>query len=599
MRLKYKVDKKERKMKNSFLNKTLKGTKFYIALTLLLSAAYSMLLVLVPMFLQYALDGVIMGNEEVIPELIRKLFYAEDKVSKIIILIAVLIMVNILVFIVSYLKRKINTKFNLRINRNVKELVLNHIPKIEYMQFSSIDKSNVIQRINNDANTYSEFFNYQINLFFDTVFIIIFAVAQTLQLNVTIGIFIAIICILIVILSIWFFKISKPLVEDVVEMNRKVINSTTISIEESKMQKIFNRRDKEIEDFSKMNKEYKRKDIKLAKVKVVYGIGTHALRNFKEPFILLWGGILVVQGELTLATVSILLTYTTKIFYYVYDSVDTLKSVNEFIVAYKKLSELMTLEEDIENNPDVKLNGAIVFDDVSITLNDNTILQNLNFTIKPNENVAIIGDNGAGKTVISKTLLGFYNYTGNIYIGKHNIKDVSKKSIRDYIGVVLQDTYLFTDTIKDNINITNQYIKDAQILKACKLADIYEDIKGFDGNINYLIGKGGNNISGGQKQRIAIARTLIKQNKFIVFDDSLSKLDTKTKLNILDNIIKMKIGTIIISHDQEVVKKCDKVLFINEKTIEVGNHDELMEKSGMYKEIIEISKNKILEDEEI
>ena len=226
-------------------------------------------------------------------------------------------------------------------------------------------------------------------------------------------------------------------------------------------------------------------------------------------------------------------------------------------------------------------------------------MENLNFTINKNENVAIIGDNGSGKTVIAKTLIGFYDYTGNIYIGQYNIRNVSKKSLRDYIGVVLQDTYLFTDTIKDNINITNRLIKNEEIIEACKLADIYEDIKKFDKTIDYMIGKGGNNISGGQKQRIAIARTLVKQNEVIVFDDSLSKLDTRTKLNILNNIIKMKIGTIIISHDSEIVKKCDKVLFINNKTIEVGKHEDLINSNKLYKEIIEISKNKIIEDEEI
>lgn len=586
-------------MKNSFLNRTLKGTKIYIVLTLILSAIYSRLLVYIPMFIQYALDGIVIGDESVIPILIRKLFYSDNKISKIVILVFVLILVNILVFIVNYLKSKINTKFNLKINRNVKEIILKHIPKIEYMQFSSIDKSNVIQRVNNDATTYSEFFNSQINLFFDTIFIIIFAVAQTLKLNSTIGLFIGIICCLIVLLSIWYFKVSKPLVEDIVEMNREVINKTTIGIEESKMLKIFNRRDKEIEDFSKMNSEYKRKDIKLAKIKVLYGIGTHTLRNFKEPFILLWGGILVVKGELTLATISILLTYSTKILEYVYKSVDKLKAINEFIVAYKKLAELMKLQEDKETKSDVALNGDIIFENVTIKLNDNTILQNLNFTIKKNKNVAIIGNNGSGKTVISKTMLGFYDYTGNIYIGKYNIKDISKKSLRDYIGVVLQDTYLFTDTIKNNINITNKNIEDKKILEVLKLSEIYEDIKGFDSTINYMIGKGGNNISGGQKQRIAIARSLIKENKFIIFDDSLSKLDTKTKINILNNIIEMKKGTIIISHDSEVVKKCDKVLFINNKTIEVGIHQELMKNNMLYKDIIEISKNKILEDEEL
>ena len=382
-------------------------------------------------------------------------------------------------------------------------------------------------------------------------------------------------------------------------MNREVINRTTIGIEESKMLKIFNRKDKEIEDFSKMNSEYKRKDIKLAKIKVLYGIGTHTLRNFKEPFILLWGGILVVKGELTLATISILLTYSTKILEYVYKSVDKLKAINEFIVAYKKLAELMKLEEDQEVNPDVKLDGDIVFENVSIKLNDNTILQDLNFKIKKNENIAIIGDNGSRKTIISKTMLGFYDYTGNIYIGKYNTKDISKKSLRNYIGVVLQDSYLFTDTIKNNINVTNKNIEDKKILEVLKLAEIYEDIKGFDNTINYMIGKGGNNISGGQKQRIAIARSLIKENKFIIFDDSLSKLDTKTKINILNNIIEMKKGTIIISHDSEVVRKCDKVLFINNKTIEEGSHEELMKNNMLYKDIIEISNNKILEDEEL
>ena len=586
-------------IKNSFLNRTLKGTKFYIILTLILSAISSRLLVYIPMFIQYALDGIIMENEKVIPVLIRNLFYSDSKISKIIILTLVLILVNILVFIVNYVKSKINTKFNLKINRNVKEIILKHIPKIQYIKFSSIDKSNVIQRINNDATTYSEFFNSQINLFFDTIFIVIFAVAQTLKLNSTIGIFIGIICFFILLLSIWYFKVSKPLVEDIVEMNKEVINKTTIGIEESKMLKIFNRKDKEIEDFSKMNKEYKRKEIKLAKIKVIYGIGTHTLRNFKEPFILLWGGILVVTGELTLATISILLTYSTKILEYVYKSVDKLKAINEFIVAYKKLAELMQLEEDNETNPDVELDGNITFENVTIKLNDNTILEDLNFTINKNENVAIIGDNGSGKTVISKTMLGFYDYTGNIYIGKYNVKYVSKKSLRNYIGIVLQDAYLFTDTIKNNINITNKNIEDQKIQEVLNLAEIYEDVKGFDNTINYMIDKGGNNISGGQKQRIAIARNLIKENKFIIFDDSLSKLDTKTKNNILNNIIEMKKGTIIISHDSEIVKRCNKVLFINNKTIEVSNHQELMNNNMLYREIIEISSNKILEDEEL
>lgn len=540
-----------------------------------------------------------MGNEEVIPAFITNLFYlSNSKIGKIIILSIVLILVNITIFIVSYIKNKINTKFNLKINRNVKQIVLEHIPKLEYMEFSNINKSDVIQRVNNDATTYSEFFNSQINLFFDTIFIIIFAVAQTLELNVTVGIFIGIICLFIVILSIWFFKNSKPLVEDIVERNKEVIEKTTINVENSKMVKIYNREEKEIQDFKKINDEYRKKDVKLAKLKVWYRITTHSLRNFKEPFILLWGGILVVRGELTIASLSILLAYATKIMYYVYDTVAKLENINEFIVAYKKLSKLMKYKEDVEKNPDIKLSGDIIFKNVSIKIQENKVLENLNFIIKQGENIAIIGDNGSGKTIIAKTLIGFYEYTGDIYIGEWDIKKVSKKSLRNYIGVVLQDTYLFTDTVKNNININQNKISDKQIINVCKMAELYDDIKKFDNNINYLIGKGGNNVSGGQKQRIAIARTILLDNKFIIFDDSLSKLDSKTKVKILNNIIKMQKGTIIISHDIEVVQKCDKVLFINNKSVKVSTHEDLLENDEQYRQIIEINQNKIFEDED-
>lgn len=585
-------------MKKNFLKLTLKGTKLYIVLILLLSAIYSRLIVYIPMFIEYALDGIILGKEEVIPNYIKIFFYSETNISKILVVSVVLIFVNLSIVLVQYLKNKINIQFNLKINRNVKKIILEHIPKLNYMQFTNIDKSDVVQRVNNDSTTYSEFFKVQINMIFDTIFIVIFAIAQTVKLNSEIAIFISVLCFIIIGISIWYFKTSKPLVEETVQMNKKVIEKATETIEDSKMIKIFNRTQKEIDDFEILSKKYKKKEIKLSKLRVIYVIGTHCIRNFKEPFILLFGGILVVKGEMSLAIISILLTYSTKILGYIYETVEKFSTFNDFRVAYQKLSRLMSYKEDVETKLDVELKGDINFENVEIQINNNTILRNLNFTIKQGENAAIVGDNGSGKTIIAKTLIGFYEYTGEIFIGKSNIKDVSKKSLRDYIGTVLQDTFLFTDTIKNNINILEKNVSNEEIINCCKLADIYEDIKGFEENIDYMIGKGGNNISGGQKQRIAIARTLLMENQFIVFDDSLSKLDTRTKLKILNNIIEMNKGTIIISHDVEVIKKCDKVLFINDKTIKTGTHQKLMEENSIYQQIIEVSGNKILEEEE-
>lgn len=489
-------------------------------------------------------------------------------------------------------------KFNLKINRNVKYTILNHIAKLEYRQFSKINHSDVLQRVNNDATVYAEFFYSQLNLFLDTIFIVSFSVAQIFQLNAIIGVLVLVLCVLIVMLSIWYYKMSKPLVEDTLDANQQIIEKTRKAVENSKMQKIFNRKDFEIESFRSLNEDYRKKDIKLGKCRVVYGIGTHTIRNFKEPIILLLGGLFVVQGKMTLATVSILLTLATKISDYIYDTVDKLKDVNQFLVAYRKLSNLMQIKEETENKEYKKLTGNIRFENVTIKAGQRNIIENINLEIKQGQNIAIIGDNGSGKTVFVKALIGFYEYEGNIFMGEMNLKEVSPKSVRKYIGIALQDTYLFHDTIFNNLNINNQELLECEIEEALKVANMYEDVQKMEAGLNTMLENGGDNLSGGQKQRLAIARNILANNEFIIFDDSLSKLDTRTKLNILENMIEMNKGILIISHDSNVVKACDQVIFIHNHKIKMNTHDYFLENHEEYKQIIEMTQNKILENEE-
>ena len=582
--------------KKNFLKVSLKGTFVYIILVIVMSIIYSKMVIIVPKFIGYFLDGVIFKNESIIPNYISLFFFNSSWQSKIFVLTVYLILINICIFFVSYVKSKIGTLFNLKINENIKKSVLNHIPKIEYLEYSKIKKSDITQRVNNDAQIYSDFFNSIINLFLDTIFIIGFSIQEIMKLSSLIGIFIFIICMLIILLSLWYFKISKPLVKDIVDKNENVIKKTTNSIINSKMLKAFNRQDDEKEDFKKINDQYKKNDIKLAKINVIYGITTHTLRNFKEPFILLVGGILVVKGDLTLVGVMLLITYSTKITTYIYNSVIKLQNLNEFLVAYKKLSNLMNVIEEDNIKKVRELEGNIIFENVSIIINDKIYLKNLNFEIKKNENIAIIGDNGSGKTLIAKTILGFYNYTGNIYIGNTNIKEVNQKSIRKYIGIVLQDTYIFNDSIKNNINVANKKLTNDDIVKLCKISCLENDIALFDDKYDHILENNGGNISGGQKQRIAIARTLAMNTEYIIFDDSLSKLDSSTKLEILNNIIKMNKGTIIISHDRNVVEKCNHVLFIENNNVIYYTHSNLLNNPN-YSRFIDVDDNVILEED--
>lgn len=582
--------------KQNFLKISLKGTFVYIILVIVLSIIYSKLVVIIPKFVEYALDGVIYKNESVIPSYISCFFYNDSWQSKILVLTIFLILINACIFFVSYIKGKTGTIFNLKINENIKQSVLNHIPNIEYLNYSKIKKSDITQRVNNDAEVYSDFFNSIISLFLDTLFIIGFSINEILKLSSLIGVFIFVICLLIILLSLWYFKISKPLVEDIVDKNEIVIKKTTNSIINSKMLKAFNRQDDEKLEFKKDNDQYKINDIKLAKINVIYGITTHTLRNFKEPFILLVGGILVVKGDLTLVGVMLLITYSTQITTYIYNSVVKLQNLNNFLVAYKKLNSLMNVIEE-DNSKKLKiLDGNIIFKDVSIIINNKIYLKNLNFELKKNENIAIIGDNGSGKTLIAKTLLGFYNYTGNIYIGNTNIKEVNQKSIRKYVGIVLQDTYIFNDSIKNNINVTNKNLTDDDITRLCKISCLEKDIEEFDDKYNHILENNGSNISGGQKQRIAIARTLAMNTEYIIFDDSLSKLDNATKLEILNNLIEMNKGTIIISHDRNVVEKCSHVLIIDNNNVIYDTHSNLL-KNPNYSKLIDVDDNVILEED--
>ena len=582
--------------KKNFLKVSLNGTFGYIILVIVMSIIYSKMVIIVPKFIEYFLDGVIFKNESIIPIYISFFFFNSSWQSKIFVLTVYLVLINICIFLVSYIKSKIGTLFNLKINENIKKSVLDHIPKIGYLEYSKIKKSDITQRVNSDAQIYSDFFNSIINLFLDTIFIIGFSIQEIMKLSSLIGIFIFTICMLIILLSLWYFKISRPLVKDIVDKNENVIKKTTNSIINSKMLKAFNRQDYEKEDFKKINDQYKKSDIKLAKINVIYGITTHTLRNFKEPFILLVGGILVVKGDLTLVGVMLLITYSTKITAYIYNSVVKLQNLNEFLVAYKKLSNLMNVVEEDNIRKVKELDGNIIFENVSIIINDKIYLKNLNFEIKKNENVAIIGDNGSGKTLIAKTILGFYKYTGNIYIGNTNIKEVSQKSIRKYIGIVLQDTYMFNGSIKNNINVANKNLTNEDLVKLCKISCLESDIALFDDKYDHILENNGSNISGGQKQRIAIARTLAMNTEYIIFDDSLSKLDSSTKLEILNNLIKINKGTIIISHDRNVVEKCNHVLFIENNNIIYDTHSNLLNNPN-YSKFIDADDNVILEED--
>ena len=216
-------------------------------------------------------------------------------------------------------------------------------------------------------------------------------------------------------------------------------------------------------------------------------------------------------------------------------------------------------------------------------------LKNINFIIKQGEKIAIIGENGSGKSIIAKTILGFYKYTGKIYINGHNIERLNKSDIRENIEIILGESYMFSGSILENIKLNNN-IDMKKIEEIASDCEIKEEIHRFKDKYDTLIGQKGTKLSGGQKQRITIARALVNRKPIFILDEALNKLDNKTRRNILLNLInKYNDKTIILaSNNLEIINYVNSIIYIDGITTVKGTHKKLLDINENYRNLIYI-----------
>lgn len=287
-------------------------------------------------------------------------------------------------------------------------------------------------------------------------------------------------------------------------------------------------------------------------------------------------------------------TFAGKIFDCLYTFGDNLEVIDDFHVVTKKINKLLEQKEEKTTNYMYDLNGRIIFSNVTIYVEDKIILKNINILIEQGEKVGIIGENGSGKSILVKTILGFYKYEGNIYINDHNIKRLNKSDIRKYVELILGESYMFSGSILENIKLNNEKSMDIieEISSECEIKD---DIYKFKDRYDTLIGEKGTKLSGGQKQRLSIARGIASDKPILILDEALNKLDNKTRRNILSNLIyKYNNKTImLISNNLEIIKYVDNIIYIDGLTTIKGSHKELLEKSENYRNLIYIRENVI------
>ncbi|UNY98875.1 ABC transporter ATP-binding protein/permease [Zhouia spongiae] len=259
----------------------------------------------------------------------------------------------------------------------------------------------------------------------------------------------------------------------------------------------------------------------------------------------------------------------------------------------KRINEFMSLTPEIQNETEENslINGKITFNNVSLTYDDTNIttLNNVSFTLQKGETLALIGKTGSGKSTILDLIGRLYDVTGGeILIDNTPIRQINLYDLRNSIGAVPQDAFLFSDSIKNNIRFGKADATDEEIIEATKKAAVHENILGFTKQYDTVLGERGITLSGGQKQRVSIARAMIKDPKIYLFDDSLSAVDTETEEQILNNLRKIsnEKTTIIVSHRISSVKNADKIIVLEDgKITQQGTHNQLISQEGYYKEL--------------
>ena len=338
-------------------------------------------------------------------------------------------------------------------------------------------------------------------------------------------------------------------------------------------------------------KESKSKSLNLAKVQSLFGPLMLALIGISNLVVIYFGGLMYIAGTIkNIGTIAEFILYVNMLTWPVATLGWVSSIVQEAEASQKRLNEFLKVEPEIKNNNENKsvIDGSLSFENVSYTYEDTNItaLKGISFTVKKGETLAILGKTGSGKSTILSLISRMYDVSdGKITIDDSEISTINLFDLRNNIGIVPQDAFLFSDSIRNNIMFGKENATDEEVKSAAVSAAVHDNIMGFNKQYETVLGERGITLSGGQKQRVSIARAIIKNPPILLFDDCLSAVDTQTEETILNNlqeICKDK-TTIIVSHRVSSAKNADKIIIIeNGHIVQQGSHNQLLNQEGYY-----------------
>jgi ATP-binding cassette subfamily B multidrug efflux pump len=416
----------------------------------------------------------------------------------------------------------------------------------------------------------------------------------------------------------WYVLIPLPLLSLSIFIVSSIINKRSERIQKSlanlstnaqetysgiRVIKSFAAEDDFYEQFEKESLKYQYESLKLARVDSLFHPLMIFLIGLSTIICVYIGGQEIMSGKISMGVIAEFVIYVNMLTWPMAALGWTSGQIQRAAASQKRINEFLKTENDILSHKDIEMEveGNISFKNVTFIYPDTGIkaLNDVSFDIKAGESVAIIGTTASGKSTLGNVLLRLFDInSGEISIDGVDLRHLNISNYRGQVGYVPQEVFLFSDSINNNIRFGKEEASDEEVIKAAQNAEVYKNIMDFPEGFNTRVGERGVTLSGGQKQRVSIARAIIREPKILILDDSLSAVDTVTENNILNNLKAVMKGktTILISHRISNARLADKIILMDEgKIVDIGTHDELLQRDGLYAEIFDKQDAQVLE----
>ena len=595
------TEKSPQKRENiSLLWQFLNGAKRYFAITVLSAGVTALADMLQPQIIRAAVDCALGGKEGDFPAFVMNAVNSIGGFKYLgqhlwIMAIAILV-VAVFQVVSQYTFRVYNTKASETLVKTMRDQLFSHIQKLPFSWHMKNRTGDIIQRCTSDIETTKNFLSEQLTSVFRIVILLVLSISFMVSMHGTLTLIALIPMPLIIWYSMHFHKQIHEGFTDCDENEGKLSAMAQENLTGVRVVRAFGQEQAEMDKFTKQNDYYTSLWIKMAKIMSRFWSVSDIFSGIQVMLVVIFGAYFCIQGSLTEGEYIAFISYNSMLVWPIRQLGRMISEMSKAGVSIDRVAYIMhsPVESDDPDAVDAPMDGDICFEHVNFAYeNSPELLHDINFTMKAGTTLGILGGTGSGKSTLMLLLDKLYlldENSGRITIGDTDIRKIRTEHLRKNIGMVLQEPFLFSRTIAENIGITSPEVDMQAIRAAARAAALDETITSFAQGYETMVGERGVTLSGGQKQRAAIARMLTQETPIMIFDDSLSAVDTQTDAKIRQAISQKfgKASVILISHRITTLSAADKIIVLDRgRIVEEGTHEELKSGGGIYQKIYE------------